>query len=992
MSAVQSTIRPSNRRVLLPHFQEIQYLSRSQFASPPLSVVALNASGPVATIVDAVTQQWQGLHDDQPLVANPTFVAAPNAIYHGAVQLPSGQVLHRSTALNAFRVIRNNETGLPVTMSCHEFTFHLAAPDDPQQLWELEAPYPTDERLQHAMATMSPDAQEELSYPTRATKDAPPMMPLEQRVQLNKVTSPDTENEAYHFFPQFSRDGAAPAEDVVAPPLESVSPLVLGIAIDTGMMRITEDIGDLERSTTPSFGIAGRRAVQHELAQEIHRRAKESLRLDGDSLFDSDSDTDSMPALESVSSSDESSLFPAELGLCHLCFESHHSATCPLIEKALQQVERDGETAKDGEEPTELRQALEAALGPFLSEWINLPEPKPLPTFNVAAYEARQAFEAEFHPERIEEEAARTVTMLEQVAMEALQEMAMEALQEMARGRSSDEESSLGSNEDQNLTVTRPESRADSPYPRSHQGRWPTNPRFTLNPNSGVVVTRDAWSSSASPHSSSDSDSEPHYDDNGRLRAISEIEPLTPGNWSPPASWVVHTSSPTDFSSDSDSDTDSAEEGIFPNTPDLDGADSVPRYEFRDQHSAQLLGQLQQWVHAGTAQQENQHQWEEELAAEPGNLALQTLHGRLRRFLDYTAMATEGVLRLQPSPPPYPSVASFQVTLDDEPVHDATVASLDPSLSTAVDPASSTEQLAPNDSTLTGEDAQAPTEGQTTSTIDAVNGEGMFSICLDRNRKLPELADGERPELGTKRKHPEGEQDGLNQHGACKKASGCRKGLMHQDVVTRKALRASGLTETAAIHLFAGVRHAILETGILAEEMVWPRFGVTKVDVPNSYDFRVGTNFRDHVELQDSLPVHFQHHPLLFDLEVAKLQTMWHILQRHGREELVHILHELLSVRLRDDYVISKMLSAGFLDYNYPEDVSDYQELLRNPNMFETHHHNYSTAAVYNYNSDSGSDLELLYLPSDNEGDQLAPLRVDAGIRGTGVSLTTNGE
>ncbi|KAF8217801.1 hypothetical protein K438DRAFT_1952666 [Mycena galopus ATCC 62051] len=261
MSSVQSTIRPSNRRALLPHFQEIQYLSRSQFASPPLSAVALNASGPVATIVDAVTQQWQGLSNDQPLVANPTFVASPNAIYHGEVQLPSGQVLHRSTALNAFRVIRNGETGLPVTMSCHEFTFHLAAPDDPQQVWELEAPYPTDERLRHAMATMSPDVQEELSYPTRATKDAPPMMPLEQRVQLNKL----------------SRDGAAPAEDVVAPPLTSVSPLVLGISIDTGMMRVAEDIGEIERPKTPSFGIEGRRAAQHELAQEIHCRAKEKL-------------------------------------------------------------------------------------------------------------------------------------------------------------------------------------------------------------------------------------------------------------------------------------------------------------------------------------------------------------------------------------------------------------------------------------------------------------------------------------------------------------------------------------------------------------------------------------------------------------------------------------------------------------------------------------------------------------------------------------------
>ncbi|KAF8191614.1 hypothetical protein K438DRAFT_1762786 [Mycena galopus ATCC 62051] len=983
MSAVQSTIRPSNRRALLPHFQEIQYLSRSQFASPPLSAVALNASGPVATIVDAVTQQWQGLHDDQPLVANPTFVAAPNAIYHGVVQLPSGQVLHRSTALNAFRVIRNNETGLPVTMSCHEFTFHLAAPDDPQQLWELEAPYPTDERLQHAMGTMSPDAQEELSYPTRATKEALPMMPLEQRVQLNKVNSRDTENEAYRFFPQFSRDGAAPAEDVVAPPLISVSPLVLGISIDTGMMRVAEDLDEIKCSKTPSFGVEGRRAAQHELAQEIHHRAKESLRLDGDSLFDSDSDADSMPALESVSLSDESSLFSAELGLCHLCFESHPSATCPLIEKALEQVAHDREIARDGEKPTELRQVLDTALRPFLSEWTDLPEPKPLSTFNVAAYEAQQAFEAEFNPERIEKEAVRTVTMLEQVAMGALQEM--------ARGRSSDEESSLGSSGDQNLTATCQEGRSDSPYPRSGRNRWPTNSRFTLNPNSGIIVTRDTWSSSTSPHSSSDSDLDLHYDNSGCLRPISEVGPLTPGNWSPPAGWVVHTSSPADLSSDSDSDVDSEEEEIFPNTPDLDGIDSAPRYKFRDQQTAQLHGELQHWIHAGVAQQETQYQWEEDLAAEPGNLALQALHGRLRRFLDYTAMM-EGVSHLQPSPPPYPSVVSFQVTLDDEPAPDTTSASLDHSLPAAADSTLSMERLMRENSTPTDGKVQASMAGKSASTIDVAKSEGTFSLCRNRGRELLKVADGDRPELGTKRKHPEGEQEGLNQHGARKKTSRFCEDSMRQGVVTREALRASGLTETAVIRLFAGVCHAILEMGILTEEMVWPRFGVTKVDIYNNYDFRAGANFRDHAHAQELLPVYFQHHPLLFDLEATKLQTMWRILQCNGREELAHILQELLSIRLRNDYVVSRMLSAGFLDYNYPEDVSNYHELLRNPDMFETHHRNYSTAAVYNYNSDSDSDLELLYPPSDNEGDQLASLHVDAGIRSAGVSLVASGE
>ncbi|KAF8215705.1 hypothetical protein K438DRAFT_2105204 [Mycena galopus ATCC 62051] len=238
MSAVQSTIRLGSRRAFLPHFQEIQFLSRSQFASPLLLVVTLNASGPVATIVDAVTQQWQGLNNNQPLVANPTFVAAPNAVYHGEVQLPSGKVLHRSTALNVF----------------HLSEMAKRAYRDPQQVWELEAPYPANEWLQQAMTTMSPDPRR-VELPDLCDQGSAAMMPLEQ----------------------FSRNGAAPAEDVVAQTLTSVSPLVLGLAIDTGIMRVAEDIGELERLKTLTFGTEDWRAAQLELAHEIYHRAKDNL-------------------------------------------------------------------------------------------------------------------------------------------------------------------------------------------------------------------------------------------------------------------------------------------------------------------------------------------------------------------------------------------------------------------------------------------------------------------------------------------------------------------------------------------------------------------------------------------------------------------------------------------------------------------------------------------------------------------------------------------
>ncbi|KAJ7789696.1 hypothetical protein B0H14DRAFT_3502688 [Mycena olivaceomarginata] len=43
-------------------------------------------------------------------------------------------------------------------------------------------------------------------------------------------------------------------------------------------------------------------------------------------------------------------------------------------------------------------------------------------------------------------------------------------------------------------------------------------------------------------------------------------------------------------------------------------------------------------------------------------------------------------------------------------------------------------------------------------------------------------------------------------------------------------------------------------------------------------------------------------------------------------------LHNLLAIRLRDDYAVSQLLNARFLDANYPEFGEDYHELLRDGN------------------------------------------------------------
>jgi hypothetical protein len=76
-----------------------------------MPVVALSAGGPVATIAEAVSRQWQKYAEHQPVDVDPTFSAAPQSEYYGHVVLPNGQILHRSSAANVFRIFRNRETG-----------------------------------------------------------------------------------------------------------------------------------------------------------------------------------------------------------------------------------------------------------------------------------------------------------------------------------------------------------------------------------------------------------------------------------------------------------------------------------------------------------------------------------------------------------------------------------------------------------------------------------------------------------------------------------------------------------------------------------------------------------------------------------------------------------------------------------------------------------------------------------------------------------------
>jgi hypothetical protein len=169
----------------------------------------------------------------------------------------------------------------------------------------------------------------------------------------------------------------------------------------------------------------------------------------------------------------------------------------------------------------------------------------------------------------------------------------------------------------------------------------------------------------------------------------------------------------------------------------------------------------------------------------------------------------------------------------------------------------------------------------------------------------------------------------------------------------REAVKATGLSDGTVMRFMAGVRLAILEAGRRIEDMVWHCYGITDACEEHPQKIRAVANFRHDGTFQHSIPVCFLHHPLLFDVEVAKLQTMWHILQRNGHIKLADTLHKLLSIKLWNEYVVSHILNAGYLDYNYPEYGSNYEDLLDDPETFSSHRQTFSEYQVHQYDADS---------------------------------------
>lgn len=214
---------------LASSYETVQYLSRQHLETPPPAVVPVVDESPLQLLDGALTRQWTKFLNNTPIDVRPTFVAAPQSEYYGAVTLADGQIVHQSSAQNAFRVFNDVGSGAPFTLAGHEVTLHFSSPRNPHESWPMELVLPSDERLREVMGAMTPEGApplEDPAFPVHAVAQPPPMISNEERrLQMMRVISLFLPGNSATYHPLQTRNTLDPLETLLMRPLSPLSPL-----------------------------------------------------------------------------------------------------------------------------------------------------------------------------------------------------------------------------------------------------------------------------------------------------------------------------------------------------------------------------------------------------------------------------------------------------------------------------------------------------------------------------------------------------------------------------------------------------------------------------------------------------------------------------------------------------------------------------------------------------------------------------------------------
>ncbi|KAJ7103033.1 hypothetical protein B0H15DRAFT_942546 [Mycena belliarum] len=929
---------PPNTDPRVP-YEDVQYLSKQTFRQPPMPTVVLQNEAPADIVEAAVARQWEKFLSKIPTDVRPTFSAAPQSEYYGAVKLSDGQIVHQSSAQNVFRLFHDEETGLCFSMPCHEVILHFQPSNDTTRTWSHELFYPSDARLRETMARMMPvpvgSGLPPMVFPVHATSEPPPLPSLEERLQ-RRAAKP-AEGAVGNLVSNFLGHSAAPSNNSSEPPTDSSS----------------ESTDSSPESVSTPFS--------PELAADIAVRADTVLEggVFSDQYTGLDiSNEDSVPSDFSASfyASDTSSSSVESLPvLCERCRDLQHAsaADCMLWgtnlaydadTESVRPLRDFGDPSPSTDEAALLspalhastlshltlertlgerfRDAIDGIIEPVIEDLLALPQTDidALQDVTASALDLKKAF--------VEFKEALGRREVEQAEFEGL---ANAIVAELApRRRRSD----LGSNSSAYRSM--PELIPVSPPGESDRFRHVSGASHAdrvetpaLDYQRGAVITRDIWSSSPAPSTDVSSlGDDPLYPPGIVLDTVSGTHSTAVSEWSvctsefyidpqdiidtaifrisiqspdvldPPTTASCTSSDPPSPTTNDDDDED-AEPRILVGSFEADSQpfpSSSPRIvPLSHQRSA-----LDFWVRLGNTHQIQQENWEDQACVAPILSALRTLHGPLRGYLDFVGMAADGIRHQE---------LLSALSLDLPSLPEA------PSPSSAPDPTQSPTSL---DFSLP--DPPAP---ETTA---------RASVTSDR----PDAGQG-------KRKADNEEPEEYRR--------------------TSRPFPAEAASIDEDLKYFAGVRRGLLEGTKRMEETIWQYYNVS----------------------HEHFPSHFKCSPLLHDFEVAKLHTIWSVLHSNERYSVASFLRDILTTRFHDDSRLAQFLNPEYLDNIQPH--VPYWELL--PFHDETHYAGHTSGSrpfhdlsffpehaprfigahhdvVEPYDSDSDMDLDLQYPASES--------------------------
>ncbi|KAJ7173090.1 hypothetical protein C8R43DRAFT_944125 [Mycena crocata] len=834
-------------------YEDVQYFSHMQTNHPPRAISGFT-DDPEETVRMAVARQWQNYTTHTSLDVNPTFAASPQSEYGGSVTLPSGQVLHRSSALNV--------------LPCHEFVYHLESEQDTSKPWPLEVILPSKQRLREAMLDMTPldpPGEDETGFPNHTVNYTPPMIPISQRIAPERLQSS-----------RASEDIRTPISATVAARLDELTTVPEHHGSGLSSDALAQLAADIQARAIPGLSF-GEMDLQ---AGFFSYRVPDF------------SETDSVPDLADASYEPPTFHFdngPAYAALpipeiCGICLgPTHGQNACPqdgrlelpgtaqaratynafhpdspLPTPALNEFGRAQQAAEQDQQDTEeVRDALEFVLAPLIKEIMGLPTSGSNTHGRLAtqAREVQAAFGA--FAEKMEEKEQRD------------ERFETEMLTRLSEGVLIDQTDS-----------------------QTHVSRLITP---ALSGRRGPLVTRDDWSSSSAPSpSTTDSSFDPDYYSLPPPTVRLGVE--RGGSLSPITEWVLEHPDPTEPPASStipsitdDSDLDSEVSIPLANTAGPvffssgspgyaripEGPSYFNTFEFERQRR-----QLNNWIRFGKSHLDEHSRQEDEVASYPLQHALDTLHG---------ACATGNFRTLQLfSPLP------------------------------VGDPSSVTADII--------SDSPDPTQSSTSLDFSLPNNESFERTATTKT--FPASSDNvdDAAATGTKRK-----ESGQNTES--------------QSAERPQKRHPTHILEVDVIRKLAGVRLATLEGARIIESIGWHRYDISPEYLPDGYIT----------------------HPYLYDLEAAKMHTLWDVLRYNGRDKLADLLFDILSIRLRDEYTVSQVLNAQGLELAYPETQNQYHTLLGVP----PYQHSFGPAE-FDIDSDSDASafegMDLGYPDDEYEG------------------------